>query len=205
VDGVELMNSRLHLSEEELAKLGCLHLKRHKAPRVLIGGLGMGYTLRAALDFLGDEAEVVVSELFPFIVDWNEEHLGELNGHPLSDPRVDVQKTSVLNVITRSTNTFDSILMDVDNGPGALVDAANSRLYGDEGVWACRNALRDRGCLAVWSVEPSKSYERVLTGCGLHVRRYRIGAYPGSKAPSRFIWVASEDVSKLPPGGGAPK
>ena len=205
VNGVELMSSRQHLSEEELARLGCSHLTRHDGPRVLVGGLGMGFTLRAALDLLREGARVVVSELLPCIVDWNREHFGDLTDHPISDPRVDVKFGSVLDVIRSSKDTFDAILLDVDNGPGALVDAANSRLYGDEGVWACRSALRNRGCLAVWSVEPSKTYERVLTNSGLHVRRYRVGIYPGSKTHSRFIWVASEDASKLPPGGGEPK
>jgi len=205
VNGQELMHSRQHESELELARLGCAHLVGRKAPRVLVGGLGMGYTLRQALDMLGPKAEVVVGELLPAVVDWNREHIGELNGHPLADDRVDVRTGDVVDLIRRSPDAFDAILLDIDNGPSAMTDSGNQRLYGGKGMQACRGALREGGCLAVWSAEPSREFENLLTNLGLFVRRYRAPAYLGGKAKSRFIWVASAGEANLPPGGGAPK
>jgi spermidine synthase len=204
INGDDLMHSRQHESERELARLGCARLVIAKAPSILIGGLGMGYTLRQALDMLGPDARVVVGELVEAVVGWNREFLGELNGRPLEDERVDLDTGDVVDLILRSENRFDAILLDVDNGPSAMTDAGNSRLYGYEGILACRRALRKAGCMAVWSVDPSKEFEGILMGCGFHVRRYRVPAYKGKKAPSRFVWVASENEGVLPPGGGEP-
>jgi spermidine synthase len=205
VDGYELMNSRQHASEEEMARLGCAHLADRPSPRVLVGGLGMGYTLRRTLDLLGPDAEVVVAELIEAIVEWNRAYLGDLCDRPLEDPRVRLEIGDVLRLISASEGRFDTILLDVDNGPGATTDAGNSRIYEFEGIFACRRALRDGGALAVWSVEPSREFEATLTGCGFSVRRYRVPAYRGKNPPSRFVWVASEDEFSLPPGGGKPR
>jgi spermidine synthase len=185
INGEDLMLSRHHESELELARLGCAHLAGRKAPSILIGGLGMGYTLRQAL--------------------WNRQHLGVLNGQPLADQRVDLKIIDIVELISGSKSRFDAILLDVDNGPSAMSDAGNSRLYGYEGISACRGALRKKGCLAVWSVVPSKEFEQLLMDCGFDSRRYRVPAYKGSKSQSRFVWVASEDRSILPPGGGEPR
>ena len=204
VDGRELMNSRQHESELELARLGCAHLAGREAPRILIGGLGMGYTLRETLDRVGSRAHVVVSELLDAVVKWNHEFLGELNGHPLGDKRVYVKQGDVVQLISRSKGRFDAILLDIDNGPKAMTDSGNSRLYGREGIRACRRALGNGACLAVWSAEPSKKFERLLMDCGFHVRRFRVPTYKGSKSKSRFVWVASQDRKILPPGGGEP-
>lgn len=205
INGCELMQSRQHESELELARLGCAHLVDRKEPRILIGGLGMGYTLRQALDMLSSEADVVVAELLSSVVEWNQNFLGELNGHPLEDQRVDLKTGDIVKLISRSKHGFDAILLDIDNGPGALTDSGNRRLYGREGIAGCRRALREQGCLAVWSTEPSKKFERLLIGCGFHVRRFRAPVYKGSKSKSRFVWVASENKMKLPPGGGEPR
>lgn len=205
INGQELMHSRQHESEIELARLGCAHLAQRKSPHILIGGLGMGYTLRAALDMVGRHATVVVNELLVEVVKWNREILGDLNGHPLDDERVDLKQGDVIQLISRSESAFDAILLDVDNGPRAMVDSGNSRLYSREGILACRRALRDGGCLAVWSAEASKEFERLMMNCGLHVRRFRVPAYKGSKSQSRFVWVASEDQTILPAGGGEPR
>lgn len=206
INSQELMQSRHHESELELARLGCAHLAANKAPSVLVGGLGLGYTLRQALDLLGPQAQVVVGELLAPVVEWNRAFLGELNGQALADERVELKTGDIIELIAGSKGKFDSILLDIDNGPRAMTDVGNSRLYGYDGVLACRLALRDRGCLAVWSAEPSKEFEQLLADCGfLHVRRYRVPAYKGSKAQSRFVWVASEDKKKLPPGGGEPR
>jgi spermidine synthase len=205
IDGDDLMLSRHNESELELARLGCAHLAGRKAPSILIGGLGMGYTLRQALDMLGPDSEVVVSELMSTVVEWNREFLGGLNGHPLTDERVELKIGNIVTLISHSRNKFDAILLDIDNGPNAMTYSGNSRLYGYEGIVSCRNALRKKGCLAVWSAGPCKEYEQLLMRCDFHVRRYRVPAYKGSKSQSRFIWVASESKGVLPPGGGEPR
>jgi len=206
INGQDLMSSRQHESELELARLGCAHLVGSKAPSILIGGLGLGYTLRQVLDMLSPNSKVVVSELLSSVVEWNREFLGELNGRLLENERVDLKTGDVVSLISRSRGKFDAILLDIDNGPSAMTSSANSRLYSYEGIMACRHALREHGCLAVWSAEPSKKFERLLVGgCGFHVRRFRVPTYKGSKSQSHFIWVASEDKSVLPPGGGEPR
>ena len=205
INGQDLMLSRQHESELELARLGCAHLADRKAPCILIGGLGMGYTLRQALDMLSPRAQVVVGELLGAVVEWNREFFGELNGHPLGDERVDLKTGDIVELISRSRSRFDAILLDIDNGPGVMTDSGNRRLYGREGILACRRALRKQGCLAVWSAEPSKKFEQLLMSCSFHVRRFRLSAYKGSKSQSRFVWVASEDKVILPRGGGEPR
>ena len=205
INGQELMNSRQHESELELARLGCAALAGRGAPRVLIGGLGLGYTLRQTLDVLGPGAEVVVGELWGAVVEWNRKFLGELNGHPLEDERVDLRTGDVVELISRSKSKFDAILLDIDNGPSALTAPENRYLYGREGIRACRGALREKGRLALWSPEPNKSFEQLLVSCHFHVRRYRVPAYKKSNSQSRFVWVAAEDETVLPPGGGEPR
>ena len=205
INGQDLMNSRQHASELELARLGCAHLDGAKTPTILIGGLGMGYTLRQALDLLSPRARVVVGELLGVVVDWNRVFLGDLNSQPLEDERVDLKTGDIVVLISRSPDRFDAILLDIDNGPNAMTDPWNRRLYSHEGIQACRRALREQGCLAVWSAEPSKKFEQRLMNCGFHVRRFRVPAYKGSKAQSRFVWVASENKKNLPSGGGKPR
>ena len=205
INGQDLMNSRHHESELALARLGCAHLDGRKAPKILIGGLGMGYTLRQALAMLSSDAQVVVGELLGAVVEWNREFFGELNGRPLGDKRVDLKTGDIVELISGSKSRFDSILLDIDNGPNAMTDSGNRRLYGRQGIGACRRALREQGCLAVWSAEPSKKFEQLLISCSFHVRRFRVPAYKGSKSRSRFVWIASEDEIILPPGGGEPR
>jgi len=207
INGQDLMHSRQHESELELARLGCAHLAGSNAPSILIGGLGLGYTLRQVLDILSPHARVVVCELLSAVVEWNREFLGELNGQPLGDERVDIKTGDIVELISRSKSRFDAILLDIDNGPSAITNSGNHRLYGYDGIQACRHALREQGCLAVWTAEPNKKFEQLLMRCNFHVRRYRVPAYKGSKgskSQSRFVWVASEDKTILPPGGGEP-
>ncbi len=203
INGQELMNSHHHESELELARLGCSHLTNRKLSSVLIGGLGMGFTLRQTLDMLGPQAQVVVGELLDTVIEWNKKFLGQLTDHPLKDDRVDVHTGDVVSLISRSKNKFDAILLDIDNGPAAITNSGNSRLYGQEGIEACKKALRKQGILAVWSAEPNKKFEKSLMTCGCFVTRFRVPAYLGSKTQSRFIFIASEDKKILPPGGGA--
>ncbi len=205
INGQGLMNSRQHESEMGLARLGCAHLSGHAAPRVLIGGLGMGYTLRQTLDMLGPDANVIVSELLTAVVDWNREFLGELNGQPLEDKRTEVIIGDIFQLLLRSTGKFNTILLDIDNGPHAITDSGNQHLYSPAGIQACRRALRKRRCLAIWSAEPSKAFEQLLMSCKFHVRRYKLHAYKESKKKSFFVWVAAEDKTILPPGGGEPR
>ncbi len=202
INGEDLMGSRQHESELELARLGCAHLGMRREPRILIGGLGLGFTLSETLKMLSPQATIIVGELLKPMIAWNRKYFGELNGHPLDDPRVKVKTGDVISLIAKSENQFDAILLDIDNGPSAISTSGNDRLYGPVGIEACKNALRERGVLAVWSVESSKPYEDRLQKCGLHVRRHRVAAYPGSKSLSRFVWVASENKGSLPPGGG---
>jgi spermidine synthase len=205
VNGQDLMHSRQHESELELARLGCAHLADTKEPSILIGGLGLGYTLRQVLDMLSPQAKVVVSELLNAVVEWNREYLVEINGKLLEDKRVDIKTGDIVELISSSKSRFDSILLDIDNGPSAMTNSGNRHLYGQEGILACRHALREQGCLAVWSVEPSKKFEKLLINCNFHVRRFRVPTYKGSKSQSQFVWVASENKTHLPPGGGEPR
>ena len=204
VNGQGLMNSRRHESELELARLGCAHLSTHESPRVLIGGLGMGYTLRQTLDMLGPGASVVVSELLSAVADWNREYLKELNGQPLDDKRTRLIIGDIIPLIAQSSGQFDAILLDVDNGPSAVTDSGNQRLYSHAGIQACRRALRKSGSLAIWSSEPSKAFEQLLMKCGFHVRRYKGKAHKDGNSKPLYIWVAAEDETILPPGGGEP-
>jgi len=203
VNGLELMNSRQHESEQELARLGCAHLAGSREARVLIGGLGMGYTLRQALDMLGPEASVVVSELLEDVIGWNRAYLSELNGRALDDKRTDVICGDVYQLIAQSNGRFNAILLDIDNGPFAMTDTGNHKLYDATGIQACRRALCKQGCLAVWSTEASRVFENTLLGSGFKVRRYRVKAYPASHSKPLFIWVAAQEEDSLPPGGEA--
>src|SRR4051794_40102950 len=149
--GKPLMSSRMHGSEEHLAALGCREARTRAEPCVLVGGLGMGFTLRATLDLLPSAATVVVGELVPAVVDWNRGPLGPLANHPLKDPRVEVALGDVADTIRASRRRFDAMLLDVDNGPAAFTASHNTRLYDDGGLAAARAALTDGGVLAVWS------------------------------------------------------
>ena len=132
INGQDLMQSREHESELFLAQLGCAHLVDRKRPCVLIGGLGMGYTLRQALDVLSPDAHVVVGELLDTVIEWNQAYLGELNGQPLWDGRVELKTGDVVKLIARSRERFDAILLDIDNGPDAMSASSNRHLYGSE-------------------------------------------------------------------------
>jgi spermidine synthase len=205
VNGQLLMSSRQHESELALARLGCAHLVQHEAPTVLIGGLGMGYTLAQTLSMLGSGAKVTVSELMPEILAWNQKYFGALNGKPLEDARTDVILGNIFSILAKADERFDAILLDIDNGPTAITDEGNGQLYTREGMESCRRALRNKGCLAVWSAEPSKSFEALLMSCHFHVRRYKVPAYAGTTKNSRFVWVSTENERLLPPGGGEPR
>jgi spermidine synthase len=171
-DGRSLMSSRQHASEEALARLGCADALNLPRPRILIGGLGMGFTLRAALDILPPDAVVVVAELVLAVIEWNRGPLADLARRPLEDPRVQLEPGNVATLIRTSRSTrFDAILLDVDNGPIAMTSTLNERLYDRPGLLAAHAALRPGGLFAVWSATNEPDFERRLRAAGFDVRR----------------------------------
>jgi spermidine synthase len=161
-DGKSLMSSRMHGSEEALAMLACRRARTMAAPCVLVGGLGMGFTLRATLDLLPPAATVVVSELVPAVVVWNRGPLGPLADHPLKDGRVRVETGDVSATLDSSPGAFDAVVLDVDNGPVAFTTSSNAGLYSDRGLAAVRGALKIGGVLAVWSAWEDRKFEQRL-------------------------------------------
>lgn len=170
------MNSRLHNSEEELAELGCAHLKSTDDAQVLVGGLGMGFTLAAALKVLSQSAKVTVAELIPAVVEWNRGVLGDCAGKPLLDGRVLVYTGDVVNLLNKNKPLFDAVLLDVDNGPEGLTQSANNRLYSLNGLKAIYNSLRIEGMLAIWSASPDYSFIRLLKKAGFKVATQTVRA-----------------------------
>jgi len=187
--GAELMNSRAHRSEELLATLGCVGLAALPGVRVLVGGLGMGFTTRAALGVLGADARVEIAELVPEVVEWNRGPLADLAGRPLEDPRVTVEVADVARVIGDADSVYHAILLDVDNGPDAFTAPGNAALYGVPGLKRARRALVARGVLAVWSVEDDKAFTGRLTGVGFAVEQHKVAPRSGSGA-RHVLWIA---------------
>jgi spermidine synthase len=178
VHGQELMSSRVHGSEEAMARLGCAGLSHVPGARVLVGGLGLGYTLRATLDGLGAKAEVVVAELAEAIVEWNRGPLAPLAGRPLEDARVKVEVADVRRVM-RSAAPWHAILLDVDNGPAALTRSSNASLYDKQGLTAAHAALVPRGALVVWSAGPDERFSTRLGQAGFDVETHSVVAGKG--------------------------
>jgi spermidine synthase len=190
VDGRELMNSRVYSSEEALAHLTCERLAGCPNPRVLVGGLGMGFTLAAALSDLGPRAEVIVSELVPEVVEWNRGPLGELAKHPLRDPRVTVREIDVASVLRTEQRAYEAILLDVDNGPEGITRTGNNWLYGRAGLSATSKALRPGGVLAVWSASPDEAFARRLSAAGFAVEEIAMRARGYTRGARHTIWIA---------------
>ena len=184
-----LMSSRMHGSEEALATLACDEARGMNGPRVLVGGLGMGFTLRAVLDVLPADAVVTVAELVPAVVEWNGHVLAPLAGHPLRDARVRVQIGDVGFILRANTDRFDVVLLDVDNGPAAFTAAANVGLYDNSGVAAAYAALRTRGTLAVWSAWEDRKFEQRLRSCGFRVSVERVRARLKRGGPRHTIFL----------------
>jgi spermidine synthase len=187
----ELMNSRLSGSEEALAKLACKRIGHTPAARMLIGGLGMGFSLRAALSELGPDAEIIVAELIPSVLSWAKGPMADVFGDCLADPRVRVRIADVRDVIGASVATFDAVVLDVDNGPEGLVREANEALYNTRGLKAARKALRPRGVLAVWSSGPNPKFGQQLREAGFDVEEIRIRANASGGGARHVIWLAS--------------
>lgn len=186
---VELMSSRLSGSEEALATLACARVAR-AAPAILIGGLGMGFTLRAALAVLGADATVAVAELVPAVIAWARGPMAALSGASLADPRVRIVEGDVAALIGGGRSAFDAILLDVDNGPDGLTRAANDRLYDKGGLRAARAALRPSGILAVWSSAPDKGFTARLGDAGFAVEEMAVRANGARGGARHVIWLA---------------
>ena len=186
----ELMNSRLSGSEEALATLVCERLGQRRQPSILIGGLGMGFTLRAALAHLPDDAQVEVAELIPAVVAWARGPMAAVFTGCLDDPRARVTVTDVAAAIAAGKARYDAILLDVDNGPEALTVAANDRLYEDGGLGLAKAALRPGGILAVWSQGPDRRFTGRLRHAGFAVEEVMVRAHRGKAGARHIIWLA---------------
>lgn len=187
--GRPLMSSRMHGSEEALAQFACERARTRQEPRCLVGGLGMGFTLRAALDALPAHATVVVAELVGEIVVWNRGPIAALAGRPLSDRRVVVEIGDVLEVMRQNVATFDTVLLDVDNAPVAFTTAANASLYDDRGLATLRASLRPGGVAAVWSAHEDRRFEQRLRYAGFRVRVERVRARLKGGGPRHVIFI----------------
>lgn len=193
--GNELMNSRLGHSEEALATLALERLAGCPGPRVLVGGLGMGFTLRAAQAVAPADARLVISEIVPELASWAEQHMGAVFGNCLSDPRVQVELRDVVTMIREADGTFDAILLDVDNGPEGLTRPGNDALYSEAGLMAARRALGPRGVLAVWSAAPAPLFSQRLSRCGFKVATHTVRASRGKRGNRHTIWIGVRDGS----------
>ena len=188
---IELMNSRISASEEALATLACARIRSRPQPRLLVGGLGMGFTLRAALQELPSDARVVVAELVPAVVRWAKGPMAELHGSSLTDPRVSIHDGDVGDLIRAELASYDAILLDVDNGPEGLSREANDRLYDLSGLAAVRAALVPGGVLAVWSSAPNQAFTGRLRRAGFDVEEVGVRA-KGVRGGSRHVlWLAT--------------
>ena len=189
VGGQDLMNTRAHASEDALGMIACRGLRGTPAARVLIGGLGMGFTLSAALKTLGADAEVVVAEIVPEVVEWNRGVLRSFAGGPLDDARTQVQTVDVTVLLRNELVGFDAIVLDVDNGPDALTRTSNQWLYSEAGLSVMLGALRLGGALAIWSAAADKAFTKRLRAVGFMVEEVTVRAHAG-KGARHVIWMA---------------
>lgn len=190
VNNRELMNSRTHGSEDALADLACEKITDRPCPRVLIGGLGMGYTTAAALRRLGPGAQVVVAELVPAVVEWNRGPLAALAGNPLRDVRVIVREADVAQILKAEQRAYDAILLDVDNGPEGLIMKVNDWLYSPDGLDAAYSALTHAGVLAIWSAGPDSAFTKRLSRAGFEVNAVNVPARGSGRGGRHTIWLA---------------
>lgn len=185
------MSTRKHASEDALGTLPCQLLKQAETASVLIGGLGMGFTLAAVLAAIGSKAHVIVAELVPEVVEWNRGVLGDYSGRPLADPRTTVYHGDVSELLRTTEQRYDVIALDVDNGPEALSTSGNDWLYSPEGIGCASACLNDGGVLAYWSATPDPRFAKRLRECGLRVSEKSVFAH-GKKGAKHTIWLASD-------------
>jgi len=189
-DGVELMSTRRHLSEDRLAEVACAPIRDVPRARVLIGGLGLGFTLRAALRQLRDDAEIIVAELLAEVIAWNEDPAYDLSAQAMRDPRVRVVHDDVTNVLRASPGAFDAIMLDTDNGPDGMLMSENARLYAKNGIALTVAALRAGGSIVYWSVGDDPKFAGALRGAGLAVGTLPVRAHDTS-GPMHALYVAT--------------
>jgi len=192
--GERLMTSVAYGSEEELARMACQPFRMVRQPKVLIGGLGMGFTLRAALESLSQsKATVVVSEIIPEVIDWNKEYLDPLHPDLLSDDRIAIKVGAVQKVINGANKEYHAIMLDVDNGPSAFMGEDNDSLYSPQGLASAREALKDGGLLAVWSAYADPKFTKLLRKAGFDVSIVEVpAAHKGRKRRMHTIWLAKK-------------
>jgi spermidine synthase len=195
-NGKSLMSSRMHGSEEALATFACRHARTLARPSVLIGGLGMGFTLRATLDVLPPDATVVVAEIVPAVVEWNRGPLGPLAGQPLDDPRVRIKMDDVAVTLGTRRGEFDAVLLDVDNGPAPFAAENNAGLYDDRGIATAYAALRAGGVLAVWSAREDRKFEQRLRRGRFAVEVERIRGRLKSGGPRHVIFLGRKSAGR---------
>ena len=183
------MNSRMHGSEDALAEMTCARLTDVANPRILVGGLGMGFTLAAALQHAPADVRIIVAELVPAMVRWNSGPLGEVSGYPLRDERVSVREGDVAGILQTESEAYDAILLDVDNGPEGFTRPENDWLYDVDGLAAAYSALRGYGVLAVWSAGPAPDFIQRLNKIGFDVEEVHVRAHAG-KGARHVIWFA---------------
>ncbi|MDX8405849.1 MAG: hypothetical protein R8K50_06830 [Mariprofundus sp.] len=188
----ELMNSRLHHSEDVLADLACAHITGRANTQILVGGLGLGYTLAAALKHAGSASSVMVAELMPAVIRWNREYLGLLADHPLLDARVKVLEQDVGKVMRAHHNSYDAIMLDVDNGPDAFTRDDNSSLYSMSGLKQAYDALRKGGVITVWSAAPDPAFTTRMTKTGFKVDQQRVRAHLSRRGSQHTIWIGTK-------------
>ena len=186
----DLMNSRMHGSEDALATLACKRIAGRPQPKVLVGGLGMGFTLAAALGALGKSAEVTVAELIPEVVEWNRGALGAVANYPVNDNRTRVHVGDVGQFMKRNKGEFDAILLDVDNGPEGLTRKDNNWLYSPAGLAVAKDALRPKGVVAYWSAGPEPAFDKRLKKAGFTVKTETVRAHQAGKGAKHTIWLA---------------
>jgi len=193
--GGQLMNTRMHGSEDALAEIPCKKVAARPGARVLIGGLGMGFTLASALKHLRQDAEVVVAELVPGVIEWNHGPLGAKAGNPLGDSRTTVLNEDVARILQAEPQGFDAIMLDVDNGPEGLTHRANDWLYSFDGLAACARALRPKSILAVWSATADRQFSKRLGTAGFKAEEVRVYAH-GNKGVRHTIWICELKVAQ---------
>ncbi len=204
VNGAELMASRAHASEERMAVIAAERLGAVEKPRVLIGGLGLGYTLRAALDAFPASATVVVAELVPAVVNWMRGPLAHLAGHPLDDPRTVVEIADAAAILRASPRAFDAILLDIDNSPTTLIRESNGSLYSTAGMVSARAALAPGGVLVVWSAGPDDRFAQRMQRAGFRVEVLRARAH-GERRGHAYTLFVGEIERALPRGTVVPR
>jgi len=189
--GLELMNTRKHGSEDALGALPCQNLENPESACVLIGGLGMGFTLAAVLDAVGPGAQVTVAELIPEVVGWNHGPLGECSGRPLDDSRTQVHIGDVADLLREKQAFYDVIALDIDNGPEGLTKSNNSWIYSEQGISATVDALKPVGIVSYWSAEADQKFNGRLKRCGLKIEEVSVYAH-GNKGARHTIWLATK-------------